>query len=77
MAVGLLLVAVFLLFSMNVFSGGSGTGSNHSILSQAPAQSQLKLCAEGRDSSYGSPPTPAQQASCLRQLAGEISGAGP
>jgi hypothetical protein len=75
-------VAVLLLFSMNVFGGGSGGGggadsANPSILSRSAAESQIKLCAEGRDSSYGRPPSSAQQAKCVRQLLGEVSGGGP
>jgi hypothetical protein len=77
MAVSLLVVAVLLLFSMNAFGGGSGaTTGNSSILSRSSTESQIKLCAEGRDSSYGSPPSSAQQAKCLDELAGQISGGG-
>ncbi len=75
-AVSLLIVAVLLLVGMDAFGGGSGNGSttdNTSILSRSSTESQIKLCAEGRDSTYGSPPTPAQQAKCLNELAGEIS----
>jgi hypothetical protein len=77
MAVSLLLMAVLLLFGMNAFSGGAGSdasSTNPSILSRSPAQTQIKLCSEGRDSTYGSPPGPAQQAKCVRELLGEISG---
>jgi hypothetical protein len=78
MAVGLVLMAALLLFGLGAF-GGSGTGSgapsaNPSILSRSPAETQIKLCAEGRDSSYGNPPSPGQQAQCVSELAGEISG---
>jgi len=75
MAVSLALVAILLLFGMNAFGGAGGGGANNStsILSRSSAESQIKLCAEGRDSSYGSPPSPAQQSKCLDQLAGEIS----
>jgi hypothetical protein len=84
MAVGLLLVAVLLLFSMNEFSSGGGGGGaagggasgTPSILSRSKAQSQIKLCSEGRDSSYGNPPSPGQQAKCVRMLLGELAGSG-
>ena len=79
--VGLLLVAVLLLLGMSAF-GGSGTGgsassANPSILSRSSAETQIKLCAEGRDSSYGNPPSPAQQATCVSELAGQISAEAP
>ncbi|MGA2521101.1 MAG: hypothetical protein ABSG81_09820 [Acidimicrobiales bacterium] len=76
MTISLAIVAVLLLVSMNAFGGGtaSGPGSQHSILSTSNAESQIKLCAEGRASTYGDPPTPAQQAKCLDQLAGQIGG---
>jgi len=70
---GLVLVAVLLLVGMNAF-GGSGGGHGSSILSSSTAESQLKLCSEGRDSTYGDPPSQAQQAKCLDQLAGQIAG---
>jgi hypothetical protein len=76
MVVSLLLVAILLLFSTGAFSGTSGSGAttdNTSILSRSPTESQIKLCAEGRSSTYGSPPSSAQQAKCLNELAGEIS----
>jgi hypothetical protein len=79
MAVGLGLVAVLLVLSLNAFGGGSsgtGTTANSSILSQSSAESQIKLCAEGRDSSYGNPPSPVQQAECMNELAKQISGGG-
>ena len=81
MMLGLLLMAVLLLYGTNEFSGGSssggnGTGSSHSMLSNSNVETQLKLCAEGRDSTYGSPPSPAQQASCTRQLLGQVAGSG-
>jgi hypothetical protein len=76
-AVSLALVAVLLLFGLNAFGGGSGNGASGgqpSILSKSPAENQIKLCAEGRDSSYGDPPTAAQQSQCVRDLLGEVSG---
>jgi hypothetical protein len=80
MAVGVLLVAVLLVFSLGQFGGGATTGSapaKLSILSSSAAETQLKLCSEGRDSTYGNPPTSAQQAKCVRALLGEVSGGGP
>ena len=92
MAVSLLLVAVILVFSLNGFGLGSGAGSGTgtgagaaggsssgtpSILSPSSAEHQIQLCSEGRDSTYGDPPTAAQQATCIHQLLGGISGADP
>jgi hypothetical protein len=81
MAVSLLLVAVLLLFGLNGFGGttspagaGGGPSAGSSILSRSPAESQIKLCAEGRNSTYGAPPTAAQQARCVRELLGQVSG---
>ena len=83
MAAGMVIVAVLLLFSLNEFGSGSGSGSgsggttaNPSILSRSTAENQIKLCAEGRDSRYGDPPSSAQQGKCVRELAGQISGGG-
>jgi hypothetical protein len=74
-AAGLVLVAVLLVVGMNAF-GGSGGAHGSSILSSSTAESQLKLCSEGRDSTYGNPPSQVQQAKCLDQLAGQIAGGG-
>jgi hypothetical protein len=81
MALGLVLVAVLLMFSLNPFGGGGGgPGGSPSILSPSSAQTQIKLCSEGRPSTYGNPPTDAEQAKCIRELIGEVgtggSGAG-
>ena len=79
--VSLLLVAVLLMFSLNVFSGSNGTAGSSpgspSILSRSSAENQIKLCSEGRDSTYGDPPSNAQQAACIHMLLGEISSGGP
>jgi hypothetical protein len=72
-AVGLLLVSVLLLFGLDAFGGGNASTGTTSIISRSHAESQLKLCAEGHDSTYGSPPSATQQATCLNELAGEIS----
>jgi hypothetical protein len=87
MAVSLLLVAVVLVFSLNGFGlgsgassgGGAGGGSSGtpSILSPSPAEHQIQLCSEGRDSTYGNPPSSAQQATCIHELLGGISGVAP
>jgi hypothetical protein len=84
MGVGLLLVALLLVFGLQSF-GGSGTGAaggggpaaGSSILSTSSAESQIKLCSEGRPSTYGDPPTAAQQSMCVRMLLGQVSGGGP
>jgi len=79
MAASLVLVAVLLLFGLNTLKGGNGSGAttaNTAILSQSAAEQQIKLCSEGRDSTYGDPPSSAQQAKCVRDLLGEISGGG-
>jgi hypothetical protein len=83
MGVSLLLVAVLLLLSLNVFSSGGagspaggGASGTPSIFSRSHAEGQIKLCSEGRDSSYGHPPTPAQQAACIHDLLGQVAGGG-
>jgi hypothetical protein len=75
LAVSLLLVLILTLLSLGTFSGGSGSGST-GILSNSNAEQQIKLCAEGRDSSYGDPPSQAQQAACLNEIAGQAGGGG-
>jgi hypothetical protein len=90
MAVSLLLVAVILVFSLNGFGLGSGAGmgagagaaggsasGTPSILSHSSAEHQIQLCSEGRDSTYGDPPSAAQQATCIHELLGGISGVAP
>jgi hypothetical protein len=82
MAAGLIIVAVLLVMSLNVFGSGTagpggGGAANPSILSRSAAETQIKLCAEGRNSTYGDPPTPAQQATCVRHLLGQVSAGGP
>ncbi|HXQ59434.1 MAG TPA: hypothetical protein VN799_05025 [Acidimicrobiales bacterium] len=77
MAVGMGVLAVLLLIGMGTFTGGAGAPSaQSSIFSRSTTESQIKLCAEGRNSSYGDPPTPAQQAKCLNELAGQIAPGG-
>ena len=75
MAASLLVLAVLLVISLSGFGGAGATNdrSSGSILSQSSAESQIKLCAEGRASSYGDPPTPMQQAWCVRQLAAQAA----
>ena len=73
MTIGLALVAVLFLLGTNVFGGATAPGTS-SVISTSSAETQLKLCAEGRPSSYGDPPTQAQQAKCLDQLAGQLGG---
>ncbi|HYA68857.1 MAG TPA: hypothetical protein VED63_09005 [Acidimicrobiales bacterium] len=79
MAITLGVMAILLLIGFGTFGSGSagsgGTGpAKVSIISQSSAEAQIKLCAEGRDSIYGNPPSPAQQSKCLTELAGQISG---
>jgi len=79
MAIGLGLVAILLLINLIGFGGTTGhggTSNNPSVLSHSTAENQIKLCVEGRASSYGNPPSPAQQSKCMNQLAGQISGDG-
>jgi hypothetical protein len=57
-------------------TGTGAIGQSPSILSRSRAEQQIQLCVEGRDSSYGDPPSSAQQAQCVRDLAGQISGDG-
>jgi hypothetical protein len=80
MAAGLVIVALLLVLSTNVFGGGGdggGPSASPAILSRSSAETQIKLCAEGRDSTYGDPPSSAQQGICVRKLLGEVSGGGP
>ena len=80
MAIGLLIFAAILVFSLDPFGGGSvGSGGAPSILRPSPTETQIKLCSEGRASSYGNPPTDAQQAKCIQELIGSIGsgGSGP
>src|ERR1700722_4336687 len=82
MVAGLVIVVVVLMFAVGSFSGGDGSAGSGastgtpSILSPSSAETQIKLCSEGRPSSYGNPPTNAQQAACIRDLIGEVSGSG-
>lgn len=74
-AVSLLLALILTLLSLGTFSGDSGSGST-GILSNSNAEQQIKLCAEGRDSSYGDPPSQAQQAACVGEIANQAGGGG-
>ena len=73
-AVSLLLVLVLGLLASGAFSS-SGSNGTPSVMSTSSAEEQLKLCVEGRPSTYGDPPTQAQQAACTQQLAAQIGGA--
>jgi hypothetical protein len=75
LVVSLLLVLILTLISLGSFSGGSGSGST-GIFSHSNAEQQIKLCAEGRDSSYGDPPSQAQQAACVGEIADQAGGDG-
>jgi hypothetical protein len=75
-AVSLLIALILTVLSLGTFSGGSGSGST-GILSNSSAEQQIKLCAEGRDSSYGDPPSQAQQATCLGEIADQAGGGAP
>jgi len=76
-AVSLALVLVLALIGLGTFSGSGGSGSGSTgILSRSNAEQQIKLCAEGRDSSYGDPPSQAQQAACLDDIASQAGGGG-
>ncbi len=74
-AVSLLLALILTVLSLGTFSSGSGSGSA-GILSNSTAEQQIKLCAEGRDSSYGDPPSQTQQAACVDEIAGQAGGGG-
>ncbi len=74
-ALSLLLVLILTLVGLGTFSGGSGSGST-GILSNSKAEQQIQLCAEGRDSSYGDPPSQAQQAACVNEIADQAGGGG-
>jgi hypothetical protein len=71
----LLIVLVLTLLSLGTFSGGSGSGTT-GILSNSNAEQQVKLCAEGRASSYGDPPSQAQQAACVNEIASQAGSGG-
>lgn len=75
LAVSLLLVLALTILGIGTFSGNSGSGS-HGILTNSKSEQQIKLCAEGRDSSYGKPPSQAQQAACLNEIAQQAAGGG-
>jgi hypothetical protein len=75
LAGSLLLVLILTLLSLGTFSGGSGSGST-GILSHSNAEQQIQLCAEGRGSSYGNPPSQAQQAACDDEIADQAGGSG-
>ncbi len=74
-AVSLLLALILTVISLGTFSSGSGSGST-GILSKSTAEQQIQLCAEGRDSSYGDPPSQAQQATCDNEIADQAGGGG-
>jgi hypothetical protein len=76
--VSLLLVLVLALLGLGTFSSGSGGSESGStgILSRSTTEEQIQLCAEGRDSSYGDPPSPAQQAACVNEIASQAGGGG-
>lgn len=74
----LILALVLTLFGLGTFSSGttgSGSGST-GILSHSRAEQQLQLCSEGRDSSYGDPPSEAQQAACIDEILSQAGGGG-
>jgi|HubBroStandDraft_1064217.scaffolds.fasta_scaffold71642_2 hypothetical protein len=73
LALSLILVLILTLIGLKTFSGSSGSGSP-AIFSNSSTEQQIKLCAEGRDSSYGDPPSPAQQAACDEQIADQAGG---
>ena len=76
LAVSLLLALALTILGIGTFSGGSGNGSS-GILTNSKSEQQIKLCAEGRDSSYGEPPSQAQQAACLNEIAKQAGGDAP
>jgi hypothetical protein len=72
----LALVLVLTLMSTGAFtSSGPKEAGTTSVLSNSGSEQQLKLCVEGRHSSYGDPPSMAQQAACTRTLEGQLAGA--
>ena len=76
LAVSLLLALALTILGIGTFSGDSGNGSS-GILTNSKSEQQIKLCAEGRDSSYGEPPSQAQQAACLNEIAKQAGSGGP
>jgi len=77
-AVSLLLVLLLTLVGLGTFSSGAGGSASGSaaIFSRSKAEQQIQLCAEGRDSSYGDPPSQAQQAACINEIASQAGGGG-
>ena len=71
--ISMALVLLLTLLGTGTFSTPS-SGRGPSIVSNSTSEEQLKLCVEGRPSTYGNPPTPMQQAACTRQLAGQVAG---
>ena len=69
----LAIVLVLTLLSVGAFSSSKGGGAP-SVLSNSSTEQQLKLCVEGRPSSYGNPPSQAQQAACTSELAAQLGG---
>jgi len=69
----LLVVLILTLLDIGTFSGGSGSGTT-GILSKSTAEQQIQLCVEGRNSSYGDPPSQAQQAACANEIAAQAGG---
>jgi hypothetical protein len=72
--VSLALVLLLTLLGTGTFSS-SGSGGGPAVFSNSSSEQQLKLCVEGRPSTYGNPPTSLQQATCTRDLAGQLGGA--
>lgn len=70
----LLTVGLLIYFGLQAENPG-GTSKHPGIASHSKAETTLQLCAEGRPSAtYGDPPTQAQQAACLRAVAGQAAG---
>lgn len=75
MLMSMALVLFLTLLSSGTLSSSKSAGSP-SIVSSSSSEQQLKLCVEGRASTYGDPPSQAQQAACTKTLADQIAGSG-
>jgi hypothetical protein len=72
--VSLVVVLVLVLVGSGALSGSGSGGAAPAVFSQSHNEEQLKLCVEGRPSSYGNPPSQTQQAACTRELAAQLVG---
>jgi hypothetical protein len=73
LAFSLLVVGALIYVGFTAFNP-AGTGKKPGIAGHTQSESQLHLCAEGKPSTYGNPPTQAQQSACISALADQAAG---